>query len=200
MKYVAIDTSAKQLIVLAQNGEKVACVRAESLMQHSVRLFPAIEDALSRAELALTDCDFLACVVGPGSFTGIRIGISAVKGLCFGLEKKALAVTSLKQIAYAEETENKLALVNAGHGNVYAEGFGTAALAQGFYSTEEVLALAQKTGAALLAGEEIAGVPANVVDPAEGLRKAVRATAHAVTDASDLAAVYLRKSSAEEGR
>lgn len=199
MKFLAIDTSGKRLIVAAVNGRKKAVCDEVCPMQHSVCLFPAIDGAVSRAELSLRDCDFLACTVGPGSFTGIRIGISAVKGLCFGAEKNALAVTSFAAIAYAEKTENKIAVVDAGHGFVYAEGYGSARLPCGYYSGEEVLRLASKTGAALLCAEEF-DFPARVVDAAKGLIAAARASAGKAGSAEQLAALYLRRSSAEEGR
>ena len=148
----------------------------------------------------MKDCNFFACVVGPGSFTGIRIGISTVKGLAFALEKPVLAITSFVAIAYAEEEENKIALVDAGHGHVYAEGFGAAHLPRGYYPHEEVLACAEQSNAILLASEEVAGIKVKCVRVAEGLLRAVRAKKGDTMSASELAAMYLRKSSAEEGR
>ncbi len=164
-------------------------------MQHSVCLLPEIDGALKEAGLALEDCDFFACAVGPGSFTGIRIGISTVKGLAFALGKPTLGVTSLRAIAYAEEG-CRAALVDAGHGNVYAEGFGFS-LPQGFYRAEEVVLRAKEAGARLLAGEEVPLGGVEYVDPARGLAR--YCDGHAA-QTGGLAAVYLRRSSAEEGR
>ncbi len=198
MKFLAIDTSGKRLTVVCENDGVFVASDCDCAMQHSVRLFPEIDGVLSRAGVALADLDFIACVVGPGSFTGIRIGISAVKGLCFGAGKRAVAVTSFDALAYAEKSADKIAVVDAGHGYLYAEGFGAAALARGYYPAEEVLALSERTSAPLLSAQELA-FPAKVVDVAVGLRNAARARAE-VEDGEELAALYLRKSNAEEGR
>ncbi len=178
----------------------VASFVAESAMQHSVNLFPAIEEVLSRAQMKVCDCDFIACVVGPGSFTGIRIGISAVKGLAMGTGRAVLPVTSFDEIAYAEESETKIALVDAGHGYVYAQGYGGAHLEAGYYPAGEVAAAAERCGAKLLSGETIAGLETCVVDAAAGLSAAASAKRTETVPHSALAAVYLRRSSAEERR
>lgn len=200
MKFLGIDTSAKKLIVVAENGPQVVISDVDCAMQHSVRLMEEVDSALHRAELSVKDCNFIACVVGPGSFTGIRIGIATAKGLCFAAELPALAVTSLEVVAYAEEDENKIALVDAGHGHVYAQGFGAASFSAGFYSVEEVLAVKDSSGAVLLSADSVAGIETKRVNVAEGLLRAVHALQDRVAPAADLAAVYLRKSNAEEGR
>ncbi len=201
LKFLALDTSAKKLLVAAQNADMVASYCAESAEKHSVDLFPAIEDVLRRAQLSLAECDFLACVVGPGSFTGIRIGIAAVKGLAMGSGRPAIAVTSLDALAYAEESETKVAAVDAGHGHVYAQGYGAAVFPAGYYPTEVVAARAALVEAPILAGEEIAGLEAKVVDRTQGLLRAASAKCYLGTaEPSELAAVYLRKSNAEERR
>ncbi len=199
MKFLAIDTSGKRLLALAANGEKIAFSDGECAMQHSVCLFPEIERVLSEAALPLSCCDFLACVVGPGSFTGIRIGVSAVKGLCFGAEKRALPVTSFDAVAYAVGGEDKIAAVDAGHGYLYAKGYGRAALAAGYYPAEEVLSLARSAGAPLLAAEELP-YASQTVSLREGLLNYCRAHADEAGEAQALAAVYIRRSNAEEGR
>lgn len=200
MKFLAIDTSAKKLLVVACNADMVASVCAESTEKHSVSLFPAIEEALLKTGMRLSECDLLACVVGPGSFTGIRIGISAVKGMAMGAELPVLGVTSLEAIAYAEMSDSKICLVDAGHGHVYAAGYGAAFLPAGFYSAEEVVARAEAAGAPLCSAEPVAGVETQPVDLKEGLLRAVTAKCLEAGDPSGLAAVYLRKSNAEEKR
>ena len=94
MNFLAIDTSGARLAVAAYNGGDLVLRTAESEMKHSVLLMDETDAALKEAGLSLSDCDFLAAVVGPGSFTGIRIGVSAVKGMCFAAGKPALALTS----------------------------------------------------------------------------------------------------------
>lgn len=199
MKFLAIDTSGKRLTVVAQNGERVAFFDENCAMQHSVELFPEIERAQEEVSLPLSECDFLACVVGPGSFTGIRIGISAVKGMCFGAEKKALPVTSFDAVAYAIGAEDKIAVVDAGHGFLYAKGYGRAALEAGYYPADAALILAEKSGVPILSAEEIP-YPAEVVNVSEGLLNYCKLHGGEAGSAEKLAAVYLRRSNAEEGR
>ncbi len=199
MKFLVIDTSGKRLTVAAQNGEEVAISDENCAMQHSVELFPAIQRTMDRLSLTLKDCDFLACAVGPGSFTGIRIGISAVKGMCFGADRSALPITSLDAIAYAVRAQDKIAAVDAGHGYLYAKGYGAAHLSAGYYMAEEVLSLSKASNAPILSAEELP-YGAQIVRAAEGLLAYCRAHAGEAGSADALAALYLRKSNAEEGR
>ena len=93
-------------------------------MKHSVLLMQAVDETLKKADMTLGDCDFFAAVVGAGSFTGIRIGISAVKGVCLATGKPALPITSFDTVAYnALDGEKILCLVDALHGYYYACGY-----------------------------------------------------------------------------
>ena len=101
MKLLAIDTSAVSASVAILEDDRVrslCCVNAG--LTHSRTLLPMIDAALKNSETALSEIDAFACSVGPGSFTGIRIGIAAIKGLCDGTGKKALAVSTLEGLAY----------------------------------------------------------------------------------------------------
>lgn len=198
MKYLAVDTSGKQLNVAVFDGATETVLRREDCaMKHSVLLMDEIDAAMKTARVLPSECDCFACVVGPGSFTGIRIGISTVKGLCLALGKRALALTSFDCLAYADMNEKKLCLVDAGHGNYYACGYtGTEqTVAPAFLSrgqVDEYLA----AGYVPVAAEELfAGV--RKADCAAGLSAAVRAKADEAGDAHALEALYLRKSSAE---
>ena len=199
MKFLAIDTSASRLTVVAVNSETaVKYMGDECAQRHSVELMPQIENALERAHMRADECDFFACVVGPGSFTGIRIGIATVKGLCLALGKPALAITSFETLAYAE-TGKRLALVGAGHGNYYACAYGNNGeeIAPAFLSGEQTQALVNEGYTPLCADGSYPA--AHTADVAEGLLRA--ATAKSKTGFSGaLEALYLRKSSAEEKR
>lgn len=201
MNFLAIDTSGRALTVAAVNGEEIALIcREDCAMQHSVLLMDAIDRALRQARLSPNACDFFACVVGPGSFTGIRIGIATVKGLCLACGKPALALTSFDTLAYAERDGKRLCLVDAGHGNYYLCGYdgdricvppvfcpraeADGLIAQGFVPV---------ASAALFDGVKRA-------DIARGLVRAALAKAGEVRGAHALEALYLRKSSAEEKR
>ena len=66
-------------VVARKNGEVFSAFLPDCAMSHSVRLMETVDQLLKRANLRLDECDFFAAAVGAGSFTGIRIGISAVK-------------------------------------------------------------------------------------------------------------------------
>lgn len=101
MKILAIDTSAVCAAVAVTEGGKVLSESSVNTgLTHSRTLLPMIDSTLKNAEIQLSDIDFFACSVGPGSFTGVRIGVAAVKGLCDGLSKKAMPVSTLEALAY----------------------------------------------------------------------------------------------------
>ena len=195
MKFLAIDTSGNRLTVVAVNGETaVKRTDCDCAQKFSVRLMGEIENACADAHLRVADCDFIACAVGPGSFTGIRIGIATVKGICFACGIPALAVTSFEAIAYAETGRKRLALIDAGHGNFYACGYSetnTVEIPPAYLSGGEVSELVNK-------GYAPVG-PADV-DLAEGLLRAAAAKHAEAGGTQTLTALYLRKSSAEEKR
>lgn len=198
MNFLAIDTSGKRLVVAASCGARTEISDRECVLQHSVLLMDEVDGTLSRAGMRLSDCNLLACTVGPGSFTGIRIGISAVKGLALGADKPVLSVTSFDAVAYADKSERKIVAIDAGHGCVYAKGYGVP-LAAGHYPCEQIAALAASADAPVLSAEPLP-IACRVVGLGEGLVCAVRALCGEAGTADELTALYLRKSSAEEKR
>lgn len=198
MKYLAIDTSGKHLTVLAYNGERLITVyERDCALKHSVLVMDKIDEALSRANLTPNECDFFAAVVGPGSFTGIRIGIATVKGLCMACGKPAVAVTSFDCIAYAKEWERVLALVDAGHGYVYACPYEKGVpVKTPCYSSKEEAQTAY--GEVPFAAAEPVPMQYEEVNPAEGLFRAIENKPKISAEA--LTALYIRRSSAEENR
>ncbi|MDL2300388.1 tRNA (adenosine(37)-N6)-threonylcarbamoyltransferase complex dimerization subunit type 1 TsaB [Clostridiaceae bacterium OttesenSCG-928-D20] len=101
MLALAIDTSAKPCSVAILSGEKrLSEYFQNSGNTHSETLMPLIGDILRNNSLKLSDLDYIAVSNGPGSFTGIRIGISAVKGLCLGADIPVVPVSTLEAMAY----------------------------------------------------------------------------------------------------
>ena len=201
MKFLAIDTSGRHLSVIAYHDGRVEkTFLPDCALQHSVRLMDEIDGVFARAQMSPKDCDFFAVVVGPGSFTGIRIGISTVKGLCFSCDKPALCLTSFDTVAYTEKDAPILALIDAGHGFCYACGYDeekNVVVEPAYRSKEEVDELIAK-GFAPCAVEALS--ECKIVDPCEGLLRAAIKKSENLTAASALTALYLRKSSAEENR
>lgn len=101
MKILAVDTSAVcASVAVTENGKIISLCSTNAGLTHSRTLMPMIDSALKNSETELSSIDYFACANGPGSFTGIRIGISAIKGLADGLEKKCIAVSTLEGLAY----------------------------------------------------------------------------------------------------
>jgi tRNA threonylcarbamoyl adenosine modification protein YeaZ len=124
--FLAVDTSGNHLAVVVGKGEETFSVYVpDCAMKHSVSVMPAVDEALKKASLSLQDCDVFSACVGAGSFTGIRIGISVVKGFCLATKKPSLPVTSFDVIAYngVEDTGKKLCLVDALHDAYYVCGY-----------------------------------------------------------------------------
>lgn len=104
MKILGIDTSANVAsAAICEIGEKPRVIASGSIntkLTHSQTLMPFIESLLSNSKTELSDIDAFAVSVGPGSFTGLRIGVSAIKGMAYGLNKPCRAVSTLLGLAY----------------------------------------------------------------------------------------------------
>lgn len=101
MKILAVDTSAVcASVAITENDKIISLCSTNAGLTHSRTLLPMIDSALKNSETQLDSIDCFACANGPGSFTGIRIGISAIKGLADGLDKKCIAVSTLEGLAY----------------------------------------------------------------------------------------------------
>ncbi len=201
-KFLAVDTSGNFLTVVAvKDGKSFSVHIPDCAMKHAVSVMPAIDEVLKKADMTLADCDFFAAVVGAGSFTGIRIGISTVKGFCSAHHKPALPITSFDVAAYNGLDGGKtLCLIDALHDSYYACGYeGEKVIYPPAYLTKEEVIALQKEGYALRALGELplkAEASVAIVDPVLGLQKAAEGLSSAGRF-GELLAVYVRKSSAE---
>lgn len=100
MNVLAIDTSGPVcgVAVMTEAGIRFACA-VQNKRTHSVNLMPMVDAALRTTGLTLGDMDRLACTVGPGSFTGVRLGVSTLKGLAHGCGKPCVGVDALEALA-----------------------------------------------------------------------------------------------------
>ncbi|MDO8536109.1 MAG: tRNA (adenosine(37)-N6)-threonylcarbamoyltransferase complex dimerization subunit type 1 TsaB [Candidatus Omnitrophota bacterium] len=97
---LAIDTSTDYLsLAILKDGSLVAKFHKKADRRHSILLVPTIDKLLKKAGLKIKDIDCFAISVGPGSFTGLRIGVTVAKGLAYALKKKIAAVPTLDVIA-----------------------------------------------------------------------------------------------------
>ena len=201
MKYLAIDTSSKNLTVILNDGINSHVIDEFSGVRHSETLMPSIEKLVDKAGLSIKDLDFIAVVIGAGSFTGIRIAVSTVKAFCFAFNIPFLSVTSFDIIAYNEEYGKSLAVLDAGHDGFYVCGYHDkkVVLEPCYIMKEELIKLSKEY--ALFSDTEIDGFNVKVVDRAKGFILAIdQKQKELQTDLELLVPLYVRKSQAEEGR
>ena len=112
MLILAMESSAKAAsAALVSDGTLLAQSFSCSGLTHSRTLLPMAERVLEMANVKLSDVDCLAVAQGPGSFTGIRIGVSAIKGLAWAAEKPAVGVSTLEAMSWSGAAAGEGALV-----------------------------------------------------------------------------------------
>ncbi len=100
MNIIATDTSSMALTVALKTDNFYEARTSEGRsVQHSERLVPTITELCSDAKISTRDLDLLACTRGPGSFTGLRIGMAALKGMAFALDKPLVSVSTMEVLA-----------------------------------------------------------------------------------------------------
>ena len=101
MLILAFESSAKAAsVALCRDGHLISQYSQCSGLTHSRTLLPMVEDMLKNSDTILADVDLIAVAHGPGSFTGIRIGVSTVKGLAWASDKKCVGVSTLAAMAW----------------------------------------------------------------------------------------------------
>lgn len=97
---LAVDTSAKPVsCALVRNGQVISSFYSNTGLTHSQTLMPMIENVLRIADVTVNQLDAIAVNAGPGSFTGVRIGVSAVKGLAFTSDIPCISISTLECMA-----------------------------------------------------------------------------------------------------
>ena len=101
MLVLALESSAKAASVALMQDDTLICQYSQcSGLTHSRTLLPMVEDMLKNSDTILADVDLIAVAHGPGSFTGIRIGVSTAKGLAWAWDKKCVGVSTLAAMAW----------------------------------------------------------------------------------------------------
>lgn len=103
-----IETATEICSVAVSEGDKLlALSETNDQFAHAKTITLLIEDCLKKAGFSLKDLDAVAVSKGPGSYTALRIGVSAAKGICYALDKPLIAVDTLRAIAWATFQEKK---------------------------------------------------------------------------------------------
>ena len=226
MSILSIDTSSQVSSVAVLSAERVAAeLSMQGALTHSETLMPHIGTALEMARVKKEELDGIAVSIGPGSFTGLRIGLAAAKMMAYALHIPLIAVPTLEALAHHTICEGVrlVPMMDAQKGNVYAQEFAWEAGADGLMLCEkhqlvilplsEVLAglaesaqpvlllgdaMQKKSAEALPAGVRLAPIHARMPRAAcVGLAALTRLARGAVDDPVTIAPLYLRRSEAE---
>lgn len=222
MKILSIGTSGKICAVALFEDDKL--IKEEIIEDentHSVKLMPLIDKLLVKTNTKISDIDLFACDIGPGSFTGIRIGVSTIKAFMDVTNKKAIGITSLEILAYNLNTDDIIcSLIDAKNENVYygffkkEEGIYKNIDEQGFANINEVIDIAKEKNKKIIfigngstiykdmieskieQSEVILDEEKNKLN-ARNIALAAFLKKEEATDSNNLKPIYLRKSNAE---
>ena len=127
-KILSIETSTSVCsVAIHQSGELLSLVELNEAGAHSEKLIGLLDEALEKCDLGYANLDAIAVSEGPGSYTGLRIGVSTAKGLAFALNKPLIGVNTLKAIASVrsyELGEMGIAVLDARRMEVFSQVFG----------------------------------------------------------------------------
>lgn len=212
---LAFDTSTRYLSVALRAGARVFEATSDEGLKHSEKLLPRIDHLLKEAKLEVSDLDLVVCAVGPGSFTGLRIGLSTAKGLARGIGADFIGIPSLDGYAGLQKDWEGyvLPVIDARKGNFYAALFkdGIKIHPEWDLSAEEIMIILPKDYPVLITGPDcrlfssFVGDRVKIDDSFDGVCAPVfldlglkRRESQGAGDSFDMGALYIRKSEAEE--
>lgn len=121
MKYLFIDSATATLVVAIIIDNEIAYIyNKETGKDMSSTIMPVIEEAFKQTSLTPKDIDKIFVSTGPGSFTGIRVGLAVAKTMAWSLNIPIIPISSLEVIASTPNTKNNIALIDARRGYVFA--------------------------------------------------------------------------------
>lgn len=123
MKILSLETSSNNCsIAIIDENHIIADFNLNIGTTHSQNLLPMIDNIINFSNMALEDIDVFACSIGPGSFTGLRIGISTIKGFAISLNKPVIGIPSLVGLAYNIPYFDGIicSILDAKNDNIYA--------------------------------------------------------------------------------
>ena len=176
MRVLAIDTALEACSAAVLDTERADVSAYESLPMlrgHAEALIPLIARVLERARLAFPELDRIAVTTGPGSFTGLRVGISAARGIALAAGKPAVGLSTLAAFAApfiaADDTLPVVVAIDARHDHVYLQVFGPGGRT---LVTPRLVPLREALRAAATGAPRLVGTAANMLAAAwpEGVR------------------------------
>jgi tRNA threonylcarbamoyladenosine biosynthesis protein TsaB len=209
------NTATVALGVADTKGVKILATAELAVRTYSARLIPEIAALLQKQQATMSNIEAIVVVNGPGSFTGIRVGVSTAKGLSEGAGVPLIAVSRLALLAHASLLPHVLAAVDAGRGDYYIGEYRNGTnLGETLMTAEQTVTAAKQPGAGVIVCDESRAGDASASacsalaicgpiyvqppDAAEALRFAItRFHARDFDNPVTLDANYLRRSDAE---
>ena len=187
MKILYIDTTTPDLVVAVVKDNEIIDVTASAVgVHHSEMLCGKVEEALTKAKVDFAQLDAYACAIGPGSFTGIRIGISTMKGYHTAVKLPYISVCCLEAIAKSRNCGSKgIAVIDAGNGYYYTD----------YNATAKPMLISYDDERAINAGRAN-----SATDYFDGAIDIIRERFNAGDFSDTLTPLYIRRSQAEENR
>lgn len=118
MNFLYVDSCQDKLFIMVYNSGNYVTKSSDGNRKHNSVLLPLVDEALAECGIAIADIEHIACVVGPGSFTGIRLGVTTCNGLAFATGAKRIAINTFEAAAY-NNTNHILVALDCRHGNYY---------------------------------------------------------------------------------
>jgi tRNA threonylcarbamoyladenosine biosynthesis protein TsaB len=167
MRVLAIDTALAACSAAVWDSARSGVIASESLLMtrgHAEALMPLIARVMDIAEIEFAELDRIAVTAGPGSFTGLRVGISAARGVALAAEKPAIGLSTLAGFAAPliaeDDSSHVVAAIDARHGCVYLQVFGTGGRT---LVTPRVASMRDAVRAAMTGPARVTGSAANLL-------------------------------------
>lgn len=146
MKTLFIDSSKKSLsVALASQNKLLLVSNVDTKSKHSNYLVNEIKEIISKSNLGINEIDNIVVLNGPGSFTGIRVGVTVAKTLAWALSKKLYVVSNLKAISLSENNDIVISVIKDKDDYSYVGIYGeNCAIENYMYIEEEILNLKDK--------------------------------------------------------
>lgn len=121
MIYLFIDTSSKNLIIsIVKNMEMIYCFCEENIKESSSKIMPILDEGFKKTNLKPNDINKIFIVTGPGSFTGIRVGLTLAKVMAFSLNIPLIPISELELLSTISNNDVIVSLIDARRGYVFA--------------------------------------------------------------------------------
>jgi len=190
--YIAIDAAGSSLTVVLRARGKYYTFKEQNLRRTSAVLLPSVERLFDQAGVTLADMDCFGVTVGPGSFTGIRVGLVTVKAWSYAASKPIIAVNSLRALAYISKDKPCICVIDGSNGVSYIAGYGKAGeetLSQKCIYTKDLDN--QIKGIKVIYGEKTDSAECLRLAVEDGIKKGI------YNDYNSVMPVYIRKSQPE---